>query len=156
MIFAQMLERVALSDLASVLCARKFSFAPQGGGPKIVPFSFLFIIIILLFIHYYFKALRLVAAIFMCFFLIWPPPRDLSIARLLTYKFQTPLWIFLIFGMNVVFMVFFVEVILYMAWKFLIWRNFGHLRLKFGHFLAKIDSFESFWPITSKRRYESS
>ena len=31
MIFAQMLERVALSDLASVLCARKFSFAPQGG-----------------------------------------------------------------------------------------------------------------------------
>ena len=31
MIFAQMLEIVALSDLASVLCARKFSFAPQGG-----------------------------------------------------------------------------------------------------------------------------
>ena len=30
------------------------------------------------------------------------------------------------------------------------------LRPKFGHFLAKIDSFESFLPITSKRRYESS
>ena len=31
MLFAQMLKIVALSDLASVLCARKFSFAPQGG-----------------------------------------------------------------------------------------------------------------------------
>ena len=31
MIFAQMLEIVALSDLASVLCARKFLFDPQGG-----------------------------------------------------------------------------------------------------------------------------
>ena len=31
MIFAQMLEIVDLSDLASVLCARKFSFASQGG-----------------------------------------------------------------------------------------------------------------------------
>ena len=31
MIFAQMLEIVALSDLASVLCARKFSFDPQVG-----------------------------------------------------------------------------------------------------------------------------
>ena len=30
------------------------------------------------------------------------------------------------------------------AGKILIWRNFGHLRPKFGHFLAKIDSFESF------------
>ena len=30
MIFAQMLEIVALNDLASLLCARKFSFAPQG------------------------------------------------------------------------------------------------------------------------------
>ena len=32
MIFAQMLEIVALSDLASVLCAKKILFAPQGGG----------------------------------------------------------------------------------------------------------------------------
>ena len=31
MISAQMLEIVALSDLASVLCARKFLFDPQGG-----------------------------------------------------------------------------------------------------------------------------
>ena len=30
------------------------------------------------------------------------------------------------------------------ARKILIWRNFGHLRPKFGHFLAKIDSVESF------------
>ena len=44
MIFAQMLEIVALNDLASVLCARKFSF----------------IIIV--------KALRLAAAVFMYFF----------------------------------------------------------------------------------------
>ena len=33
MIFAQMLEIVALSDLASVLCARKFLFDPQGDLP---------------------------------------------------------------------------------------------------------------------------
>ena len=45
MIFAQILEIVALTELASVLCARKFSF----------------IIII-------FKALKLVAAVFMYFF----------------------------------------------------------------------------------------
>ena len=32
MIFVQMLEIVVLSDLASGLCAGKFSFAPQGGG----------------------------------------------------------------------------------------------------------------------------
>ena len=40
MIFAQMLEIVALSDLASVLCARKFLFAPQGVDPKLLPFHF--------------------------------------------------------------------------------------------------------------------
>ena len=45
MIFAQILEIVALAELASVLCARKFSF----------------IIII-------FKALKLAAAVFMYFF----------------------------------------------------------------------------------------
>ena len=38
------------------------------------------------------------------------------------------------------------------AGKILIWRNLVHLR----PFLAKIDSFESSWPITSKRGYESS
>ena len=40
MIFAQMLDIVALNDLASVLCARKFSFAPRGGfTPKNAPFQ---------------------------------------------------------------------------------------------------------------------
>ena len=34
-----MLEIVALSDLASVLCARNFSFAPQGVYPKLPPFT---------------------------------------------------------------------------------------------------------------------
>ena len=67
MIFAQILEIVALTELASVLCARKFSF----------------IIII-------FKALKLAAAVFM-HFLIWPPLRDLSIAPLLAYNFQMTL-----------------------------------------------------------------
>ena len=40
MIFVQMLEILALSDLALVLCARKFSFALQGGDfpPKNAPF----------------------------------------------------------------------------------------------------------------------
>ena len=33
MIFAQMLEIVDLSDLASMLCARKLSFAPRGDLP---------------------------------------------------------------------------------------------------------------------------
>ena len=39
MIFAQMLEIVALNDLASMLCARKFSFVTQGGfTPQKYPF----------------------------------------------------------------------------------------------------------------------
>ena len=38
MIFSQMLDIIALNDLASVLCARKFSFAPLGGiYPKNCP-----------------------------------------------------------------------------------------------------------------------
>ena len=38
-VFAQMLVIVALNDLASVLCAIKFSFAPQGGfTPENIPF----------------------------------------------------------------------------------------------------------------------
>ena len=45
MIFAQMLEIVALNDLASVLCARKFSF-----------------------IIIFFKALKLAATVFMYYF----------------------------------------------------------------------------------------
>ena len=67
MIFAQMLEIVALSDLASVLCARKFSFAPQGVDPKLLPFHFHLLLFYYLFIII-FEALRLIAAIFMCFF----------------------------------------------------------------------------------------
>ena len=39
MIFVQMLEIVALSDLASLLCARKFLFAPQGSVPQIALFG---------------------------------------------------------------------------------------------------------------------
>ena len=47
MIFSQMLDIIVLNDLASVRCARKFSFAPQGGIyprkcpllAKIVPLS---------------------------------------------------------------------------------------------------------------------
>ena len=54
----------------------------------------------------------------LCIFLIWPPPRDLSIARLFTYNFQTPLWIFLVFGMEVVLMLLFEKIILYMPGKF--------------------------------------
>ena len=67
MIFAQMLERVALSDLASVLCARKFSFALPGVDPKLLPFRFYLLLFYYLFIII-FEALRLVAAIFMFFF----------------------------------------------------------------------------------------
>ena len=67
MIFAQILEIVALSDLASVLCARKFSFAPQEVDPKLLPFHFYLLLFYYLFIII-FEALRLVATIFMFFF----------------------------------------------------------------------------------------
>ena len=68
MIFALTLLIFALSDLASVLCARKFSFALQGVDTKLLPFHFYLLLFYYLFIII-FKALRLVAAIFMCFFL---------------------------------------------------------------------------------------
>ena len=51
----------------------------------------------------------------------------------LTFNFQTLLWIFLIFCMEVVLMVFFEEIILYMPGKF--W---------YGEILAKVDSFLTF------------
>ena len=93
----------------------------------------------------------------------------------LTYNFQTQIWIFLIFGMEllwiltlsgepiilclvgmeVVLMVFFEEIILYMLGNF--W--FGEIlaiSVKIWSFLDKIDWFESIWPITTKRSYESS
>ena len=50
--------------------------------------------------------------------------------------FQMPLWIFLIFGMKVL-MVLFEKIILYMPEKFLIGRNFGHLRSKFWPFFGQ-------------------
>ena len=68
MIFVQMLEIVALSDLASVLCARKFSFAPQGVDPKLPPFHFYLLLSFYYLFIIIFKALRLGAAIFMFFF----------------------------------------------------------------------------------------
>ena len=58
-----------------------------------------------------------------------------------------------------------------MVWKLFLWSSlrksysicrensdmaeFWPFKTKIWSFLAKIDSFESFWPITSKRRYES-
>ena len=54
------------------------------------------------------------------------------------------------------FLCFFLENHTLYAWDILFWQNFGHLRRKFGNFLAKIDCFESFWTITSKHSYESS
>ena len=42
------------------------------------------------------------------------------------------------------------------ARKILIWPKFGRFGPKFGHFLAKILIFWSFWPISSKRRYKFS
>ena len=65
MIFAQMLEIVALSVLASLLCARKFSLAPRGVYPKLPFFIYYYYFIIIIII---FKALRLAAVVFMCFF----------------------------------------------------------------------------------------
>ena len=79
-----------------------------------------------------------------------------SFENFFTYNFQTPLWIFLSFGMEAVLMVFFEKNHMLCARKILIWQNFGHLRPKFGHFFAKIDSFERFWPLASKQRFESS
>ena len=55
----------------------------------------------------------------------------------LAYNFQTPLWIFLIFGMEVVLMVFFEKIILYMPGKFWYGEILALLRPKFGHFWPK-------------------
>ena len=67
--FAQMLERVALSDFASVLCARKFLFDPRGDLPAAErPQHCVLVIIIIIIIIIIIKALRLAAAVFMCFF----------------------------------------------------------------------------------------
>ena len=71
---------------------------------------------------------------------IWPFfGQNWQFWEFLTYNFQTPLWIFLIFGMEVVLMMFFEKFILYIPGKF--W--YGDilallLRLKFGHFWPKM------------------
>ena len=50
---------------------------------------------------------------------IWPFfGQNWQFWEFLTYNFQTPLWIFLIFGMEVVLMVLFEKIILYMPGKF--------------------------------------
>ena len=74
----------------------------------------------------------------------------------LTYNFQTRLCIFLSFGMDVVLMVFFEKNHILHAWEIQRCSKFWPFKTKIWLFFAKIDSFESFWPITSKRRYESS
>ena len=79
----------------------------------------------------------------------------LTILRDFDCNFQTPLWIFLIFGTEVVLMVFFEEIILYMPGKFW-YGNFWPFKTKIWPFLAKNDFFESFWLITFKRSYEFS
>ena len=48
MIFAQMLEIVALSDLAAVLVLENSRLPPPGGVPQIVLFPFIIIILLLL------------------------------------------------------------------------------------------------------------
>ena len=66
-------------------------------------------------------------------FQVWLEPtlRDHIIARLLAFNFQTPLWIFPIFGIEVVLMVFFVKIIL--CWENCDMAKFGHLRPIFCH-----------------------
>ena len=51
----------------------------------------------------------------------------------LTYNFQTPLWIFLIFGIGIVLMLSLEKIILYMPEKFWYGEILALLRPKFGH-----------------------
>ena len=53
-------------------------------------------------------------------------------------------------------LVFFEKIILFMPGKFWYVEILAILDQNLAIFLAKIASFESFWPITSKHRYESS
>ena len=62
----------------------------------------------------------------------WP---KLTVWEFFTYNFQTLLRIFLIFGMEVVLIVFFGKIILYMPGNFWYGKNF--LRPKFGHFFGQ-------------------
>ena len=62
MIFAQMLEIVALSDLVSVMCARKFSFDPQGDLPAAERPQHCVLV------YYYFYSYEFGRRRFLCFF----------------------------------------------------------------------------------------
>ena len=80
---------------------------------------------------------------------IWPFLAKIAIFEcFLAYIFQTPLQTFKIFGMETTLVVFFEKIIVHMMGKFWDGQNLA--------ILAKIDKFEGFWPLTSKRRYESS
>ena len=65
--FFTMLDIIAFNDLASVLCARKFSFAPRGVDSKLPPFHFYLLLLFYYLFIIIFKALRLAAVVFMCF-----------------------------------------------------------------------------------------
>ena len=102
--------------------------------------------------------------------IFWP---KLTVLEFLTYNFQTQLWILLIFGIEllwiltlsgepiilclvgieVLLMAFFEKIIIYMPGKKFYMAKFWTYKAKIWPFLTKIDSFESFWP---KGRYESS
>ena len=62
----------------------------------------------------------------------WP---KLTILKILAFNFQTPLWIFLIFGMEVVLMMLFEKIILYMLGK--VW---------YGKLLVIGQNLAIFWP----------
>ena len=85
---------------------------------------------------------------------IWPFfGQNWQFLMFLAFNFQTTLWIFLIFAMEVVPMVFSKGNHILYAGKILIWQIFGHGTAKFSPFKA---NFESFGPITSKCHYEAS
>ena len=85
--------------------------------------------------------------LFLCVFLIWPPPRDLSIARLFLCVFfnlaaaERPQHCALV-GMEIVWWSSFRKSYS-ICWENSDMAKLVHLR----SFLAKIDSFESFWPL---------
>ena len=62
--------------------------------------------------------------------------QKLTVLRVLAYNFQTPLWILLSFGTEVVLLVFFEKIILYIPGKF--WYGKIVIRPKFGHFCPKL------------------
>ena len=83
----------------------------------------------------------------------WP---KLTVLRVSAYNFQTPLWILLSFGMEVVLLVFFEKSYCIYQENSDMAKLWAFNKAKIWSFLSEIDRFESFWSITSKRRYESS